>query len=266
MRNQKMFKIIKSALEDIKATAKLRALWVAFAREDIGDQHKRTLLGPLWLLINYLAFAATFIFVFERGWTSNYAAHVAIGLLVWFYIMEVITQSVTLFVREQSFIKGTTLPISMYVMRLSMQSVMRAGYALVGCLAILFLSGTGLSIAWLWSSAALLLTTLVTPAVVTVFAFAGAYFPDSQFLVSNLMRIGMFLTPVFWSYDGSGGIRHALYYWNPFTYFLEIVRVPILTGSVPVYSFFLCILMGLFFWTLASILLGKFRKKVVFVL
>ena len=51
----------------------------------------------------------------------------------------------SLFAREESFIKGTTLPLTVYVMRLAMQSVIRAGYALVGCLAILLLSGTPLT-------------------------------------------------------------------------------------------------------------------------
>ena len=49
----------------------------------------------------------------------NYPAYVATGLLIWFYMMEVITQSVSLFVREENFIKGTKLPLTVYVMRLA---------------------------------------------------------------------------------------------------------------------------------------------------
>jgi len=55
-----------------------------------------------------------------------------IGLLVWFYIMETIVQSTSLFTREESFIKGTTLPLTVYVMRLTMESIIRAGYAAIG--------------------------------------------------------------------------------------------------------------------------------------
>jgi lipopolysaccharide transport system permease protein len=97
-------------------------------------------------------------------------------------------------------------------------------------------------------------------------AFLGAFFPDSQYIVSNLMRIGMFLTPVFWVYNHSGSIQHFFYYWNPFTYFLAIVRVPIVSGDVPYWSFLVCVAVGVAFWTLALLLLGRFRRDVVFVL
>lgn len=257
---------IKSAMEDIGSALRMRRVWVALAQETIGDQHRRTALGPLWLLLNYLAFAGTFIFVFQRGDSSmaNYPAYVAVGLLVWFYIMEVLTQSVTLFVREESFIKGTTLPLTVYVMRLFMQSVIRAGYALVGCAAILALSGIGVSAMWGWSLLGLVVVLATAPAAILIFAFLGVYFPDSQFIVSNLMRIGMFLTPVFWTYDNAGGVRHIFYYWNPFTYFLEIVRVPIIAGDVPARSFLLCVGLGLALWAFALLLLGRLRKQVVF--
>ncbi|WP_246226092.1 ABC transporter permease [Chelativorans xinjiangense] len=263
-----MLATIESALDDIHSGLRMRRVWIALAQEDIGDQHRRTALGPLWLLINYFAFAGTFIFVIHRGDTStgSYAAYVATGLLVWFYIMETLSQSVSLFVREEGFIKGTTLPLSVYVMRLLMQSAIRAAYALVGCIVILLLSGTALSTAWLWSALGVLLILATTPAAIILFAFLGAYFPDSQFIVSNIMRIGMFLTPVFWSYEGSGGVRHLLYYWNPFTYFLEIVRVPILTGGPPIDSLLLCGAIGLVLWTAALMVLGLFRKRVVFVI
>ncbi|WP_235911597.1 ABC transporter permease [Mesorhizobium xinjiangense] len=262
-----MAKVIASALADIGAGLKMRRVWMALAQEDIGDQHRRTALGPVWLLLNYLAFAGTFIFVFQRGDSSapHYAAYVATGLLVWFYIMETLTQSVTLFVREENFIKGTTLPLSVYIMRMATQSVMRAGYALIGCLAILAMSDVAFTPMWAWSALAVLLIIFTAPAAITTFAFLGGYFPDSQFLVSNLMRIGMFLTPVFWT-PGGHGIRNAFYYFNPFTYFLEIVRIPIIAANVPVRSFIFCAIISALLWGVALILLGRLRKQVVFVL
>lgn len=262
-----MIEAINIALGDIRAGVRMHRVWMALAQEDIGDQHRRTALGPLWLLINYLAFAATFIFLFRRGsGIANYQAYVASGLLVWFYIMEVINQSVLLFVREESFVKGTRLPLSVYVLRLAMQSVIRAAYALAGCVAILLMSGAAVSIEWSMSLAGLLLVVVTTPAAIIVFAFLGAYFPDSQFIVANVMRIGMFLTPVFWAPGDSDGLRRRLYEWNPFTYFLEIVREPIVAGAVPLGAFAMCAAISVGLWLVALLLLGHLRNRVVFVL
>lgn len=262
-----MIKAIEAAMSDMREALRLHRVWIALASEDIGDQHRRTALGPLWLLINYLFYAGAFVLLFRSNTGSpNYAVYVATGLFVWLYISEILAHSIVLFVREQSFIQGTTLPLSVYVLRFMMQSLIRSAYALAGCVAIILLAGEPIGWAWLWSAAALALIIVITPAAIIVFATAGAFFPDLQFIVSNLMRIGLFLTPIIWVHKGGGGIRGAFYYWSPFTYFLEIVRVPILAGEMPWWSLAICIAIGLALWALALILLGKFRKQIAFLL
>jgi lipopolysaccharide transport system permease protein len=78
----------------------------------------------------------------------------------------------------------------------------------------------------------------------------------------------MFLTPVFWAHTSQTAlsVRGIFYYWNPFTYFLEIVRVPILSGDAPLRSFALCIAISGAAWLLALFLLGRLRRQVVFML
>jgi lipopolysaccharide transport system permease protein len=262
-----MIKVFRVGLDDFLGGWSVKRLWLAFAKENIGDSHKNTILGPLWLLINYLTYIGTFAFVMGVGSGSeNHLAYMSVGLLVWFFILEVVTQGVTLFFREESFIKGTTLPLSTHVFRLTMQSLIRNSYALLGCLTVLLLTGLYPSIVWLWSGLGIIVAVIAAPAVATVFAFLGAYFPDSHYLVSNAMRVGMFLTPVFWTYNGSHGVRHIFYWYNPFTYFLEMVRIPIINGTVPFKALYLCACICILAWILALFLMGRYRKKVVFVL
>ncbi len=258
---------VSKAFADLSAAIRMRRVWLALAHEDIGDQHRRTALGPVWLLLNYIAFAATFIFIFRSGGSgSGYVSYVATGLFIWFYIMETMNESTSLFLREESLIKGTVLPLSIYVMRQTWRSVIRSGYAFAGCVALLVLAGDPIPLGSLWAIPGMIVIILVTPAVVTIFAFIGAFFPDSSYIINNLMRIGMFLTPVFWSYEGSKGVRHVFYYYNPFTYFLEIVRVPILTGETPIFALLFCGGVGIFSWVLALFLLGRYRKRLAFIL
>lgn len=262
-----MLSAFRSAFVDIRAGLALKRVWLALATEDIDDQHRRTTLGPIWLLVNYLAFVGTFLVLFGRGSGSpNISAYIAIGLLVWFYMAEVIGASISLFAREEAFIKGTTLPLSVYVLRQSAQSIIRSGYAVIGCLAILLLTGTLPGLNWFSSLPGLILLLVTTPAVIIVCAIGGAFFPDLQFIISNIIRIGLFVTPIFWVYTGDGGIRELFYYWNPFTYFLEVVRTPIVSGVMPMGSLLLCSAICLVLWLLALVLLGLFRKRIVFVL
>jgi lipopolysaccharide transport system permease protein len=260
-----MGKILANAWADMAAGYARRSVWIALATEDIGDQHRRTTLGPLWLLVNYFAFAATFIFVFAPVPSAQFAIYVATGLLVWNYMNDSISQAVTLFEREQSFIKGTNLPLSVYVMRVTLQNIIRGAYAVFGCGVILVLAQVEVTPAWLWSGLGLLIILVCSPAVVALFGFLGVFFPDSQFVVTNLMRVAMFATPLFWTHEGEGGVRGALYYWNPFTYFLDMVRQPIVDGTVSWNAFGVSIAFTLVIWALAVLLLGIYRRKVALI-
>jgi lipopolysaccharide transport system permease protein len=260
-----MYKILATALADIAAAYSRRRVWITLATEDIGDQHRRTTLGPLWLLVNYFAFAGTFIFIFTPHPTPEFAIYVATGLLVWTYINDTISQSVNLFEREESFIKGTNLPLSAYVMRVTLQNTIRAVYAVVGCALILVFANVQVTIEWIWAGVGLVIVLLWSPAVVTVFAFLGVFFPDSQFIVTNIMRVAMFATPLFWTHEGEGGLRGALYHYNPFTYFLDMVRQPIVNGTVHWNSFVVAILLTVVAWVIAILLLGRLRKQVALI-
>lgn len=259
--------LLRGALLDIREGLKRRSMWMALAAEDITDAHRRTLLGPLWLLLNFLLFAGTFVIIFGRGREiDNYSAYVAVGLLVWLFMSDAITQGITLFVREASFIQGTVLPLSVYVLRQSMQAVIRAGYALVGCLVLVIASGVGVSFAWIGSALGMALVIATVPATILVFAVVGVLLPDTQYIMNNVMRLGLFLTPIFWTEQGSSSLRAALYRWNPFTYYLEIVRAPITTGELPLRALMLCAAMSLTLWIVAVLALGKYRKQIVFML
>jgi lipopolysaccharide transport system permease protein len=260
-----MHRILANAFADMAAGFARRRVWITLATEDIGDQHRRTTLGPLWLLVNYFAFAGTFIFVFTAAPTREFAIYVATGLLVWTYISDTIAQSVTLFEREESFIKGTNLPLSAYIMRTTLQNVIRGGYAVLGCAIILLLAQVQVTMEWLWAGLGLLIVLVWSPAVVAVFGFLGVFFPDSQFIVTNLVRVAMFATPIFWTHEGEGGLRGVFYSWNPFTYFIDMVRQPIVNGTVHWNSFAVTLVLTAVLWVLAILLLGTLRRRVALI-
>lgn len=262
-----MFNFFSDALSDIRGGVKNRNVWLALASEDIGDQHRRTTLGPIWMLLNYILFVGTFTIIFSRGTNIVHnTAYIAIGLYVWMYCSEVISKATSLFQREESFITGTPLALSVYVMRMLMQVLIRSGYAGIGCLAIIIFSDVSFSFMWLWSLAGIILIILITPAVIIIFAMASVWFPDMQFIISNIMRLGIFLTPIFWAHTGNHGIRDKIYIYNPFTWFLEIVRAPIVNDTFPAFAFGVCLTLAVIAWMLAIFLLGKLKKQIVFML
>jgi lipopolysaccharide transport system permease protein len=259
-----MLKSIDGALADIRAGLRMRRVWMALAREDIGDSHKRTRLGPIWLLLNYLLFVVTLLYVFGEQ-RPNYAIYLACGLLAWNFISETVMQSVQLFFVEQAFIKGTVLPLFVYVMRQTMRTTIRAGYGLVGAIMILVFYGHPPAMAWLYAIPAAVLLILTAPAVSTILAILGTLIPDVSFFVTHFMRLAFFLTPVFW-YPGRNDFRQALYDWNPMTHYIDIFRSPIVDGVVPIHSWQVSVTASVLLWIAAILLLGLYRRRIVFLL
>ena len=254
------------AFQDFAAAVHRRQLWLALASEDILDSHRRTVLGPIWPLLNYLLYVGTIVLFIGQGAADHFPIYVASGMLVWLYINDIASQSSTLFLREEGFIKGTVLPLSVYVLRQATVTAIRSGYALVGASMIVFYIGFVPTPA-LWSVVPAILLLLITaPGVVIVFAFCGVFYHDFQFVVSHVMRLMMFVTPVFWIHNGSGGVRGFLYHWNPLTHYLNIVRQPIVDGTIPVTSWAIAVAVSLIILGTAVFLLGKYNRRLVFLI
>lgn len=262
-----MFQPFKDAVADLREAVAMHSVWRALAKEDITDQHRRTTLGPLWILLNYLLLVGTFYVIFgSLTPIENFIAYVATAFLVWTFLSEVMTQSVGLFFQNKPFITGTVLPLSVYILRMTAQSLTRLCYTLSGCAVLVLLSGAEISIAWFYSLLALIIIILSIPAIIAVLSVLGAFFPDLQFLIQNAMRVGMFLTPIFWATDRAIGLRHTVYVWNPFTYVIEMFRSPIMTAEPHLFAFILCLVMSVALWILGLFLLGRYRERIVYMI
>lgn len=260
-----MIAIARSAIADLGAGLRMHRVWLALAQEDIDDQHRRTTLGPIWMMLNYLIYIGTFAIVFG-GTTStpNFVAYFSVGMLVFMFLQDVMINAVSLFRKEQAFIAGTTMPLTVYVLRMATQNLIRTGYAALGCLAILLLSGTPVTTSWLWSVLGIAEVLTATIPLIVLFAIAGAFFPDLQFIISNIVRVSVFLAPIFWV--SAAGPREILSTYNPLTYFIEVVRDPIVSGGVPITAFTVCGIILVFAWVAAIMALGRYRREIVFVL
>jgi ABC-type polysaccharide/polyol phosphate export permease len=259
--------LLAEAFGDIGAALRRRALWMALASEDIGEGYRQTVLGPLWLLLNFLLFLGVLIVVMGHNTgVAHFPAYVATGLMVWLFITEVLSEGTTTFTREEAFVKGTVLPLTIYVMRLTARVAIRGSFTLAGAAVVVVATGVPPDWTWLWALPGILVVLLTTPAVAVMLGIAGVVFPDLRFFMANIIRIGFFATPIFWSKPEEGGLRAVLYHWNPFTYFLDVVRAPVVFDTVPVHSWAMVGAMSGAIWVVAILLLGRYRRRLIFLM
>ena len=65
-----------------------------------------------------------------------------------------------------------------------------------------------------------------------IFGYLSARFRDVEHLVTALLRILFFMTPILWLYEDLTDFRRVVADLNPLTHFVEIFRAPLL-GEAP---------------------------------
>jgi ABC-type polysaccharide/polyol phosphate export permease len=91
-----------------------------------------------------------------------------------------------------------------------------------------------------------------------------ARYRDIQQLVTNLLQIALFLTPVFWSADQLTGRASLLAEYNPLYHLIAIVRDPMLGKAPEPMHWMVVAVVTLLGWTLTIHVMGRFRHRIVY--
>ncbi|MEP7457411.1 ABC transporter permease [Phyllobacterium sp. SB3] len=254
------------ALKDIWGGLQRYRLWLALAKEDVLDSYRHTSIGVLWAVFSFSFFALAILLVF--GLDSNrpahaYIAHLVTGLLAWNFISAIITQGVSVFTSQESFIKGSKLPLSLFTYHVMARNFILDGFAAIA--AMIFLLWNGYPTGWHFLGAipALILYALTAIPVQLLLGSLGAYTRDVKQIIDNIMRATFFLTPVIWT-PSPGTHRAAIANLNPLTAYIEVFRVPFIENRIP-WDFWLeCIVMTGSLWVLAILIFAATRRHIVF--
>ena len=90
-----------------------------------------------------------------------------------------------------------------------------------------------------------------------------ARFRDVPPIVASVMRIAFFLTPVMWIPEMLGS-RAYLALYNPFAYFVELIRAPLLGQAVPALTWMLVLVVTATGWAAAWAVFARYRGRVAY--
>jgi len=227
---------VRDGARDLAAGFSRRALWTTLAREELRKRYHGTFFGFFWSFLSFALFVSVFIFVFgviRDADLSRYGPHVATGWMVWGLISSLVTGGCQAFVRAAAWIGGTALPYSIFIYR----DVWTQLLLLVSSVAV----ALGVVIGFRGALEPVALLAIPGLALTAAFGFGASLFfgtvclrlRDARFLVEVMMRAAFFLTPILWTYRGAEDSPRAfLASFNPFTHFVEVVRLPLI-GVAP---------------------------------
>jgi ABC-type polysaccharide/polyol phosphate export permease len=210
--------------------------WTYLAIELVKNQYRRTVIGPWWLTLQTAAyvFGLSILFgaIFHQP-LDEFVPYVACGYIGFMLLAGVTRQGADVFVDNASILISTRQPLSVLVFRAVTVEVLQFAHNMVIVGVFIVVGMVPLSPTLLLVVPAILIILLNGVAVGLWLGPTVARFRDVGPFVTSILQVMMFFTPVFWRVDEiSSDSRAALLAWNPFAYFLELFREPLL-GEFP---------------------------------
>ena len=203
-------------------------------------RYRRSKIGPIWETINVLFLVAGMTVVSSvviGGRPAENLPYIGLGMIIWTALSALVNEGTGAFLYNASYITGSTMPVDLYIGRTVCKSFITFCHHIVlYVLALVFLP---IYFGWISLASLIGLALLFVNGfwIVGVLAFLSARFRDLEMIVRNLMQVVFFVTPIFWSSAVLTGPRRSIVDWNPFFYFLELVRRPLLGEMPPLYFY-----------------------------
>lgn len=241
-------------------------MWWTLAWFDVVLRYRRSMLGPLWLTLSMGAMIGGMGPLYSSLFgapLSTYFPHLALGIILWAFFSSIVTDSCNALITSANYLKQGYFPISLFVWRSTARNIIQFAHQIVLYVPVAIWAGISLSWSALLFVPAFVLAVINAQALGLALGLVCTRFRDVTQIVSSVMQMLMFLTPVFWLPE-SLPQRAAYILYNPFAQMLDLLRTPLMGGLSDVRNWW-----GVLAWTAVSVavssaLFAKYRRRVVY--
>jgi ABC-type polysaccharide/polyol phosphate export permease len=218
------------------------------------------MLGILWSLLNPLLIMTVQYLVFStlfRFDIPNYAVYLLSGIVMFNYMADATSQSMTCIIQNASLINKVYMPKFIYPFSRVLSSGVNFLFSLLALYIVIVVSGMHITFAHLAILFGIVCLFIFICGVSLLLASLMVFFRDTQFLYSIVITIWTYLTPIFYPESILPPAMMTVMKFNPMYHFIRFIRFIILEGGIPdPKAWVYCI-----FFAIASLLIGGFVFK-----
>lgn len=247
---------VKSTFQDLTDALTAHRLWFYMANSDIRLRYRGSTLGPVWITLTMVVFISALSIVYSRLFKqpiTEYVPFLSSGILIWSYLSAIITDSSETFLSSKEFIEGMKMPYFIFIFRMIWRNLIVFLHNFVVYLLVMIFFHVPFNLHTLLAVPGFILVTLILAAVSVIISLLGTRYRDLPPIINALMTVLFFVTPINWQVKLIGE-QSLIIKLNLLTYWLDLIRAPLL-GELPhLDSFYvggasLLILWGIALWT-----------------
>lgn len=252
------------AARDVMDGLRLWEFWTAAGIHGIKRGYRRSVLGPLWLTISLAVLVTTLSLLYGQLLAvplDRYVPHVALGFIAWQFIQGVVNRGCGVFIDHKSWITNDRRPLTLFVCKVVWEHLLIMAHNAPVYVGAALVFGVFAGPAGLLLAPALALMVLNAVWVGLLLGVVCARFRDVAPIIHSVMRISFFVTPVIWIPEQLGPRAHLALY-NPFTYFVDLLRAPLLGDAPSAVTWLLAAAVTAAGWVVAWIVFAQYRGRV----
>ena len=212
-------------------------VWMHLAINDLRGRFARSTLGAAWIVVSFAVWAGGVGFVYARLFeldTRTFVPFLTVGFALWGFITSSFVESSGAFLSAAGYVKQFNLPKQIYVYRSVLAQSITLALSLLVCFIVIVIFGGLTFSAVLFAIPGVALLVFAATLHAFLSAYITPYLRDFPHAIGSLMNVIFFVTPIIFpaSMLEQRGLG-MVYKFNPFYYLLEVVREPLLAGTMP---------------------------------
>lgn len=254
------------AAQDLGEALSLAWFWLALGWNDILQRYRGSMLGPFWLTLTTASFIAGLGPLYARLFNldlAQYLPYLAIGFTSWNFISGTINECCNTFIAASDTMKQMRIPRLVLLFQVIWRNLIAFAHSLPIFAVVLIFLGPSFTPSMALVLPGLVLVALNLVWIGLVVAILCARFRDIVPIITSVMQILFFLTPVMWDHRNQR-VDEMFIALNPFAAYIELIRAPLLEQApdpIFVISALITLVVG---WVLAAVLFIRTRARIVY--
>lgn len=203
---------------------------------DFKTKYRRSVLGVLWSLLNPLMIMVVQYMVFStlfRFDIPNYAVYLLSGIVMFNYMSEATSQSMTCIIQNASLINKVYIPKYIYPFSRVISCGVNFLFSMLALYIVIIATGMRITLPHIAILYGIVCLFIFICGVSFLLASIMVFFRDTQFLYSIVLTIWTYLTPIFYPESILPPAMLTVLKFNPMYHFIRFIRFIILEGGIP---------------------------------
>lgn len=228
---------MKALLLDTFQSARSWRKWYLFGMQSIRAAYARSRIGQFWITLLFLVMVVSLGVIYTTLWQAEireFLPFFAVSQMLWLLMSSIAQESSTTYAAYAGYFKAERQPTTLFIFAIVFKNLVVMAHNAIVVVAVYLFFWKPVGVVALLALPGLVVVALNCYWIALVNALVCARFRDIPAVVTSLVQITFFVSPILWppSAIKNPDLRVLLVDLNPVANLMSIVRDP-LQGQVP---------------------------------